>query len=200
MPFQGRSRSRTGRRLPTVLTPEERTALLKQPNLRAPTGLRNRCLLNVMLDGGLRASEALRLHVQDIDWMSGKLTVRQGKGKKDRVLWLNEPCVELLRRWRERQRNQTGLLFTTLQGKPIHSAYLRCMVKRYGRKAGVPKDLHPHALRHTFATDLFRATKNIRLVQKALGHADLSTTMIYTHLVDEELEDALKTFRTSPNL
>lgn len=135
----GKISSRKGRRLPTVLTPEERTALLKQPNLRAPSGLRNRCLLSVMLDGGLRASEALNLHVHHIDWMSGKLTVRQGKGKKDRVLWLNEPCVELLRKWRERRRIQTDVLFTTLQGKHIHSAYLRCMVKRYGRKAGSQK-------------------------------------------------------------
>ena len=69
------------------------------------------------------------------------------------------------------------------------------MVERYCKKAGIPKDIHPHTLRHTFATDLYRETKNIRLVQKALGHADLSTTMIYTHIVDDELEDALKTFR-----
>ena len=88
-----------------------------------------------------------------------------------------------------------ALLFTTLEGKLLSDRYLRVMVKRYGTKAGVLKDVHPHTLRHTFATDLYRETKNIRLVQKALGHADLSTTMIYTHIVDDELEDALKTFR-----
>ena len=68
-------------------------------------------------------------------------------------------------------------------------------MKRYAVKAGIPKDVHPHTLRHTFATDLYRQTKDIRLVQKALGHADVSTTMIYVHLVDEDLEDAMKTFR-----
>lgn len=69
------------------------------------------------------------------------------------------------------------------------------MVKRYAKRAGIEKDIHPHTLRHTFATDLLRQAKNIRLVQKALGHSSLSTTQIYTHIVDEELGDALKSFR-----
>ena len=191
------SSPRKGRTLPAVLTLEERTALLNQPNRRAPTGLRNLCLLHVMLDAGLRAAEALAVRGRDVEWMSGKVTVRQGKGKKDRILWLNDIALEALRQWRERRPIPATRLFTTLQGTPIYSAYLRVMVKRYARKAGISKDVHPHLLRHTFATDLYRATKNIRLVQKALGHADLSTTMIYTHLVDEELEDALKTFRVA---
>jgi len=69
------------------------------------------------------------------------------------------------------------------------------MVKRYAIKAGIDKDVSPHTLRHSFATDLYRETSKIRLVQKALGHSDLSTTMIYTHIVDDELEDVLKSFR-----
>ncbi len=182
-------------KLPEVLSGEERLLLLRQPNGRAPTGLRNRCLMQVMLDAGLRAAEALKLKVKDLDWMSGKLKVRQGKGKKDRILWLNPQALEVLRKWREKRPRQTELLFTTLEGKLLSDRYLRVMVKRYGMKAGISKDVHPHTLRHTFATDLYRETKNIRLVQKALGHADLSTTMIYTHIVDDELEDALKTFR-----
>ncbi len=187
-------------KLPEVLTGEERLLLLRQPNRRAPTGLRNRCLMQVMLDAGLRASEVLKLKVKDLDWMTGKLKVRQGKGKKDRILWLNQQALDVLRKWREKRPHQadgrpTELLFTTLEGKLLSDRYLRVMVKRYGKKAGVPKDVHPHTLRHTFATDLYRETKNIRLVQKALGHADLSTTMIYTHIIDDELEDALKTFR-----
>ena len=189
------STPRRGRRLPEVLTPAERIALLQQPNKRAPTGLRNACLLTVMLDAGLRAAEVLNVKVQDLDWMSGKLTVKQGKGKKDRILWLNESAMQILQQWKEKRNVQEELLFTTLRGQPIYSQYLRFMVKRYARKARITKDVHPHMLRHTFATDLYRATKNIRLVQKALGHATLSTTMVYTHLVDDELEDALKTFR-----
>jgi len=156
--------------------------------------------MQVMLDAGLRASEVLNLKVNDLDWMSGKLKVKQGKGKKDRILWLNQQALDLLKKWREKRPHQadgrpTELLFTTLDGKKMSDRYLRVMVKRYGSKAVISKDVHPHTLRHTFATDLYRETKNIRLVQKALGHADLSTTMIYTHIVDDELEDALKTFR-----
>jgi len=111
------------------------------------------------------------------------------------VLWLNEEALEWLRRWRERRPVQRAVLFTTLAGKPLRDNYLRVMVKRYGQKARIGKDVHPHMLRHTFATDLYRETKNIRLVQKALGHASLGTTMIYTHIVDDELEDALRKFR-----
>ena len=69
------------------------------------------------------------------------------------------------------------------------------MVKRLATKAGISKDVHPHTLRHTFATDLYRQTKNLRLTQKALGHSQISSTMIYTHIVDDEMEEALKTFR-----
>lgn len=183
------------RKLPEVLTEEEQKALLKQPNPRYPTGLRNLCLMRVMLDVGLRASEVLHLTTRDVDWMSGKLFVRQGKGKKDRVVWLNEDGLELLRRWREKRPTQGELLFSTLKGGPIRDNYLRAMVKRYAQKAEISKDVHPHMLRHSFASDLYRESKNIRLVQKALGHADLSTTMIYTHVVDEELEEAMKGFR-----
>jgi integrase/recombinase XerD len=184
-----------GRRLPETLTDDEQRKLLMQPNAAAPTGLRNLCMMQVMLDAGLRPSEVLNLRVRDIDWMAGKLTVRQGKGNKDRVLWLNEDALDRLREWRERRPETSEFLFTTLQGKPVMGNYYRKTVKRYARKAGIPKDVHPHTLRHTFATDLYRQTKDIRLVQKALGHADVSTTMIYTHIVDEDLEDAMKTFR-----
>lgn len=184
-----------GRRLPDVLTEEDRVALLKQPNPRAPTGFRNLCMLRLMLNVGLRSSELLNLKVRDIDWISGKLTVRMGKGNKDRTLWLNQEDLELLQAWRDRRPKQSDLLFTTLRGDKVSDRYLRTMVKRIAGKAGIEKDVHPHLLRHSFATDLYRKTKNIRMTQKALGHADLSTTMIYTHIVDDELEQALRSFR-----
>jgi integrase/recombinase XerD len=138
-------------------------------------------------------------NVSTVMWpspLSGKLTVRQGKGKKDRILWLNEPVLEDLRQWRGRRpASANGLLFTTLAGRPIYASALRAMVKRRGNKAGLQhKDVHPHMLRHTFATELYRQTKDIRMVQKCLGHSDLSTTMIYTHIVDEDMEAALKRF------
>lgn len=186
------------RRIPEVLTEEEQERLLRQPNPRYRTGSRNLSLLRLMLDLGLRSAEMLSLKIDDIDWMSGKITVRQGKNNKDRVLWLGENDLELLRSWRERKSSiprKNDLLFVTLKGDPVLDRYLRYMVKRYARKAGISKDVHPHMLRHSFATDIYRETKNLRLTQKALGHASLSTTEIYTHIVDQELEEALKTFR-----
>ncbi len=188
-----------GRKIPEVLTVEEQEALLNQPNPRYPTGHRNKVMLKIMLDTGLRSAETINLKWRHIDLMSGKLIVREGKGAKDRTLWLGEENLEMLQAWRERQvedvRGDCEHVFTTLKGDPLQGRYLRQMVDRLAKKAGIEKNISPHTLRHTFATDLYRETKNIRLVQKALGHADLSTTMIYTHIVDEELEGAMKGFR-----
>jgi len=190
---------RKGFKIPEVLTDTEQAALLLQPNPRYPTGERNRALLRIMLDTGLRLSEATALRWRDIDLTTGKLMVRQGKGAKDRTLWIGDEDLDMLRSWRERQaRDVAGTpehVFTTLEGKPISGRYVQAMVKRYATRAGIEKDIHPHTLRHSFATDLYRRTTNIRLTQKALGHSNLATTQIYTHIVDEELEGALRSFR-----
>lgn len=127
--------------------------------------------------------------------------VLQGKGAKDRTLWLGEEDIALLRHWWERQAKDVAgdrtAIFTTLAGRPVSVRYVQAMVKRYAARAGITKSVHPHTLRHSFATDLYRETKDIRLTQKAPGHANLTTTQIYTHLVDEDLEAALKDL--SPN-
>lgn len=187
------------RKLPTVLTEEEQKRLLEQPNGRYPTGLRNRCILRVMLNAGLRLSETTALRWQDLDLMSGKLKVVEGKGAKDRYLWLGEEDLDLLRQWRERQIDRLGTrpthVFTTLKGTPVKNRYVQQMTARLAEKASIEKNVSPHTLRHTFATDLYRSTGNIRQVQKALGHADLSTTMIYTHVADGELEEAMRELR-----
>ena len=190
---------RQGRKIPEILTLEERAALLKQPNPRYPTGERNRAMLHVMLDAGLRLSEATALRWRDIDLNTGKLMVRQGKGAKDRTLWIGDEDIELLRAWRERQATTVGHapehVFTTLKGKPVSGRYVQQMLRRYVNRAGISKRITPHSLRHTFATDIYSDTANIRLTQKALGHASLQTTQLYTHIVDEELEAAMKSFR-----
>jgi integrase/recombinase XerD len=193
------SRRERGGKLPEVLTAEESEALLRQPNPRYPTGERNRLMLSLMLNTGLRLSEATSLRWRDLDLVSGKLLVRQGKGAKDRTLWVSDGDLERLRRWRERQasvlQDASSHVFSTLRGSPVSGRYVQQMVKRYAIKAGIGKNVRPHMLRHTFATDLYRETGKIRLVQKALGHSDLSTTMIYTHVYDEEVELALKSLR-----
>jgi len=192
-------RARQGRKIPEILEADEQAALLRQPNPRYPTGERNRLMLRLMMDTGLRLAEACALRWRDINLTTGKLIVRQGKGAKDRTLWGGESDLKILRKWRERQaRDVAGNsdhVFTTMAGNPISGRYVQQMVKRYATKAGIEKDITPHTLRHSFATDLYRETTNIRLTQKALGHANLATTQIYTHIVDEELEGALKSFR-----
>jgi integrase/recombinase XerD len=194
-----KERRQQGRKIPEVLSTEEQAALLRQPNPRYPTGERNRLLLSLMLNTGLRLSEATGLQWREIDLNTGKVMVRQGKGAKDRTLWVGEDDLRRLQHWRDRQAkcvpNAASHVFTTLEGKPVSNRYVQLMVKQYATKAGIEKDVHPHMLRHTFATDLYRETTNIRLTQKALGHANLATTQIYTHIVDEELEGALKAFR-----
>jgi len=186
-------------RIPEVLTESEQKVLLAQPNPRYPTGERNLLIMRIMLDAGLRLSEAINLKWVDLDLMTGKLHVKQGKGGKDRILWLGEEDLELLRHWRERQAQVVGYapehVFTTLDGKPLQPRYVQAMVARYAKRAGIQKRVTPHTLRHTFATDLLRECGNVELVRRALGHANLSTTQVYVHLVDTDLEQALKSFR-----
>jgi len=189
---------KTARTIPDPLTPEESGALLAVPNKRYPTGLRNYVMMQLMLAVGLRCAETLNLRIQDVDLISGKLRVDQGKGSKDRILWLNPEMIALLTLWRER-REKRGIVsewyFTTLKGEHLDSRYLRAMLKRYKLRAGIVRKCSPHTLRHTFATNLLKATGNIEIVRKALGHADISTTGVYLHTTDVEMEKALKGFQ-----
>lgn len=184
------------RKLPKVLSQDEQERIFVQFNTRYDSGLRNLCIVRVILDAGLRAVEVVAVKSDHLDMKTGKLLVQQGKGAKDRTLWLSSDLRDQIGQWLER-RPDSEWLFPTRSGTQLSTRYLRQMVKTYAVKAGISEleKVSPHTMRHTFATDLYRETTNIRLVQKALGHANLSTTMIYTHIVDEELEGALKTFR-----
>ncbi|EOU1149007.1 tyrosine-type recombinase/integrase (plasmid) [Clostridium perfringens] len=187
-----------GRKIPEVLTIEEQKQLLNIFNIRYFNSRRNKVMIELFLCTGLRLSEMLDLKWKDINLMSGQLKVVQGKGKKDRILWVNEDMLNILRNWKIEQSNKYGvvnLVFCSRTKSRLDDKGIRKMIETYSIKAGINKHITPHTLRHTYATDLLRETKNIRLVQKALGHADLSTTMIYTHIVDDEYEDALKNFR-----
>ena len=189
------------RKIPEVLTVTEQEALLNQPNPRYLTGQRNRTMLRLMLDTGLRLDEASSLRWKDIDLNSGKIMVRQGKGAKDRTLWTSEENIEALRSWRDRQAAEcTGpilVAFSTKQGGKLDPAYVQRMVSRYAVNAGILKHVTPHTLRHSFASDYYRETKDIRSTQMCLGHANISTTEIYVHIVDPEREKAMKDFRSA---
>ncbi|WP_422802992.1 tyrosine-type recombinase/integrase [Streptococcus sp. FT1-106] len=187
------------KKIPDILSLDEQERLLDQFNLRYITSQRNQTMIQLLLNTGLRLAELTNLKWNDIDLMTGQLKVVEGKGLKDRILWLNEETLSMLGKWKQRQFKEWGkshLVFTTRTLRPLDGKAVRSMIKTYSDKAGIKKHITTHSLRHTFASDLLRDTKNIRIVQKALGHADISSTQIYTHIVDEELEEALKSFRS----
>lgn len=187
------------KKIPDVLSIDEQERLLDQFNLRYMTPQRNKTMIHLFLNTGLRLSEMTHLKWHDVDLMTGQLKVVEGKGLKDRILWLDEESLTMLGKWKQRQFKEWGrsdLVFTTRTLRPLDGKAVRSMIKTYSEKAGIKKHITTHSLRHTFASDLLRDTKNIRIVQKALGHADISSTQIYTHIVDEELEEALKSFRS----
>ena len=186
------------KKIPDILTLDEQEKLLNQFNLRYITSQRNKTMIQLLLNTGLRLSEMTNLKWNDIDLMTGQVKVVEGKGLKDRILWLDEETLTMLGKWKQRQFKEWGrsdLVFTTRTLHSLDGKAVRSMIKTYSDKAGIKKHITTHSLRHTFASDLLRDTKNIRIVQKALGHADISSTQIYTHIVDDELEEALKGFR-----
>ena len=146
-----------------------------------------------MLECGLRCGEVVAVRPEHIDLDTCRLLVREGKGAKDRVVWFSDDLRDVIVRWLT-LRPASPWLLPTRHGTQLNCRYVRELVKRKALAAGIPEAdrVTPHTLRHTFATDLLRGTKNIRLMQKALGHASLATTMIYTHVADEELENALR--------
>ena len=134
-------------KLPVILEPEEVQNLLKQPNKRYPTRLRNKAILSLMLNCGLRVSEVVNLRPSNINLTKSKLRVENGKGNRDRDLAIPEYLTDLFDSWRKK-RPESNFFFSTLKGKKLSTRYLQQMVKRYGQKAGINKRISPHTLRH----------------------------------------------------
>ncbi len=191
-------------RLPSVLTREEVALLLRQPDGAAgPLALRDRALLEAMYACGLRASEAIALELSDVDLKEGMLLAR-GKGSKERVVPIGRHAVAALRAWCERGRpallaagrvdsaasaGALTKLFLNHRGRPLTRQGLYKIVQGHARSAGLAERMSPHTLRHTFATHLLAGGCDLRSLQDMLGHADLATTQIYTHLSAERLKD-----------
>lgn len=196
---QARTRPRD---LPQVFSAEEVEALLAQPNLDAPTGLRNRCMLGVMLKQGLRAQEVCDLWLRDVQWREHQLRLRAEatKTKTEAYQTLDRETEALLERWKPVRRRfavkDEPWLFIACWGEnaggQLDRRYLWKMVRNYARRAGIDGRAFPHKLRHTLGTQLLREGHDIREVQTVLRHADVRTTTVYTHIATGQLHDRLR--------
>jgi integrase/recombinase XerD len=182
------------KKLPKVLTVEEVEQLLAQPEPKGATGLRDAAMLEFLYATGMRVSELVGLDVDDIDLRSALVRCR-GKGSKERLIPLGSMAVktveDYLRRGRpELVRNtSTAAVFVNHHGRRLTRQGFWKIVKKYAAKANVDKSITPHTLRHSFATHLLENGADLRAVQELLGHADISTTQIYTHLTKSHLKD-----------
>jgi integrase/recombinase XerD len=188
------SAPRRNRKLPNVLTRGEVDKLLAQPRGVEPSALRDRALLELMYACGLRASEAIGLEVADVDLDEGVLRAR-GKGSKERIVPVGQEAVKTVRHYLERGRpalvkgRPEAHLFVNFRGGSLTRQGLYKIVRRHAASAGLADRMSPHTLRHTFATHLLAGGCDLRSVQEMLGHADVSTTQLYTHLSSERLKD-----------
>jgi integrase len=178
------------RKLPKTLTRAEVAALMAAPNLRAPTGLRNRVMLELMYRSGIRVGEVCNLRPRDVDVKAGMVRIWDGKGGDGTAYFDPESLADLIDRWKERRRllPRSEYLFCTLKGGQVGVRYMEAMFQRMRARAQIETPCTPHTLRHTFATELLGEGFNIREVQEALRHADVSTTQIYTHIIDSNLQ------------
>lgn len=178
--------------LPT-LSREEVERLLKTPNLRLPSGVRNRAILEVFYSTGIRLSECRNLAVRDLDFAGGTLLVREGKGGKARVVPLGSEAVRWIRRYqtevRPRWAGTSEALFVGQHRKSISNLWIERIVSRLGRKAGIGKPVTPHTLRRTCATHLLSGGASAWAVRGILGHSDLRTLGRYVHLHAGEIQE-----------
>jgi len=183
-----------GRSLPKSLTEAEVDALLEAPTVADPLGHRDRTMLEVLYATGLRVSELVSLKHDQINLNQGVMRVI-GKGNRERLIPLGEEAVKWLTQFMQGPRveilleRQTDYLFPTRRGDRMTRQAFWHIIKRYSKKAGVEKELSPHTLRHAFATHLLNHGADLRVVQMLLGHSDLSTTQIYTHVARERLKE-----------
>jgi integrase/recombinase XerD len=185
---------RRSKRLPKVLSRDEVRHLLEQPRGSSLAALRDRAMLETMYACGLRASEAVGLELAELDLEAGILRAR-GKGSKERIVPIGTKAIEALRVYVERARPRlVGIrderrLFVNLRGAGLSRQGLYKIVQRHALTAGLQDRMSPHTLRHTFATHLLAGGCDLRSLQEMLGHADIGTTQIYTHLSTERLRD-----------
>ncbi|MDA0707294.1 MAG: site-specific tyrosine recombinase XerD [Proteobacteria bacterium] len=185
---------RIGRSLPKSLSEDEVESLLHAPNTDEPLGHRDRTMLELLYATGLRVSELINLKQSQVNFNQGVIRI-VGKGDRERLIPLGEEAQRWMRDFIDGPRmeilleRQTDYLFPTRRGDRMTRQAFWHIIKRYAQKAGVRKKMSPHSLRHAFATHLLNRGADLRVVQLLLGHSDLSTTQIYTHVARERLKD-----------
>jgi integrase/recombinase XerD len=185
--------ARTGARFPKVLSEAQVEALLAAPGDRTPLGLRDRAMLEVMYASGLRVSELVALRLVEVSASEGLVRV-VGKGNKERIVPLGEQARDRLEAYLARARpallkgRASDAVFVTTRAAAMSRQMFWRLVKRYAALGGIVSPLSPHGLRHSFATHLLNHGADLRVVQLLLGHADISTTQIYTHVARERLK------------
>ena len=180
--------------LPQVLTKEEVEKLLRSPNTGQVLGLRDRAMLELMYATGLRISEIINLKLADLHLTMGTLQTL-GKGHKERIVPVGDEAIKWVNRYLEEARpkllkqKRSNYLFLNFHGNNLTRQGVWKNLKAEVRKAGIQKNITPHTLRHSFATHILENGADLRIVQELLGHADISTTQIYTHLSNKQLAD-----------
>ena len=186
---------RIGRLLPSALSENQVDALLESPNVDESLGLRDRAMLELLYAAGLRVSELVTLELSQVNLQVGVVRII-GKGNKERMVPLGDVAVDWLRQYLVEARPQimrgngvSNAIFVTRRGSGMTRQSFWHIIKRYASMAGIESDLSPHTLRHAFATHLLNHGADLRVLQMLLGHSDLSTTQIYTHIAQARLQE-----------
>jgi integrase/recombinase XerD len=187
--------------LPKFLSIEQVDALLAQPDVTTPLGLRDRAMLEVLYATGMRVSEAISLRAADLH-LDQEYVTCIGKGNKERVVPIGAAAASWLTRYQREARPQltrhaparSPRLFLNARGGPLSRVGFWKILKSHGRRAGLPRSLSPHVVRHSFATHLLERGADLRAIQLMLGHSDLSTTQIYTHVLEARLRSVYERF------
>lgn len=197
MPADKVELSRTRRKEVTFLNEDELVRLFEQPDLSKLGGLRDRAILELLFSGGLRVSELVNLNKGSINIKRREFMVR-GKGQKDRPIFISDQAADWIQKYLDKRTDNDPALFVRYSGKKeqdqsgdfkrLTARSVQRMVARYAALAGITKHVSPHTLRHSFATDLLMNGADIRSVQAMLGHSNISTTQIYTHVTDPHLK------------
>ena len=173
--------------LPLFLTEEEMGKLLEAPRGSDEPSLRDRAILETFYSTGMRISELVGLNIDDVDFISG-VAKAKGKGKKERLLPVGECALKAIRQYLDKRKKSSSALFLNKNGRRLTTRGTRNVVRKYIRLASLNSGICAHSLRHSFATHLLNRGADLRSVQELLGHANLSTTQVYTHLTTEKLK------------